>query len=143
MENKLISLSTLDKYPTETIGQDVLRYIALPDVLGPEKDTLLYFMGRSIARKFQLDTMDDIIYFFYTLQWGKLDVVKEKKKHITLYLMADEIVERMRSSIDIDFRLESGFIAESIFKITGRPCECVETINERLYRAEFKVHFMD
>lgn len=143
MENNLISLSTLDDYPVDTIGQDILRYIALPDVLGPEKDTLLYFMGRNIARKFNFDKMEDVNYFFFKLKWGKLELIKENKKQLTFHLMADDIVERMNAPLEVDFRLESGFIAETMFHITGRPCECTESINQRLYRIEFKVHYLD
>lgn len=143
MESKLISLTALDKLPKDTIGQDVLRYISLPDVLGPEQETLLYFMGKQLARKFEITKMEDITYLFYTLRWGKLEVIKEKKKYITFHLMSDDIVERMKSSLEVDYRLEAGFIAEVIANITERPCECTETMNERLFRVEFKVHYLD
>lgn len=143
MESKLISLSTLDDFPTDTIGQDILRYIGLPEMLGPEKDTLLYFMGKSIARKFEINKMEDIIYFFYKLRWGNLELVKEKKNSLTFHLMSDDVVHRLNSSLETDFRLEAGFIAETIFQVTERPSECTETINERLYRVEFTAHYLD
>ena|SRR5690625_441751 len=143
MESKLISLSTLDDFPTDTIGQDILRYIGLPEVLGPEKDTLLYFMGKSIARKFNFEKMEDIIYFFYKLRWGNLELIKEKKSTLNFHLMSDDVVHRIKSSLETDFRLEAGVIAETIFQVTGRPCECVETTNERLLRVEFTVHYLD
>lgn len=143
MESKLISLSDLDTLPQETIGQDVLRYIGLSTVLGKEKDTLLYFMGKELARNFKINNMEDLIYFFYTLRWGKLELVKEKKKQLTFYLMSDDIFERMNASLDVDFRLEAGFIAEIITLLTERPCECTEKVNERLYRVEFQVHYLD
>ena len=143
MNSNLITLSTIDKLPQETIGQDVLRYIGLQDVLGKEKDTLLYFIGKQMARRFEINNLEDLIYLFYTLRWGKLELIKEKKKSLTFHLMSDDIVERMNTSLDIDFRLEAGFIAETITFLMERPCECVETINERLFRAEFKIHYLD
>lgn len=143
MESKLISLNELESLPQETIGQDVLRYIGLSTVLGDEKETLLYFIGKELARKIQLNSMEDLIYLFYTLRWGKLELVNEKKKHLTFHLMSDDIVERMKASLDVDFRLEAGFIAEVITLLTERPCECTEKINERLYRVDFKVHYLD
>src|SRR5690625_5862199 len=142
MESKLISLSTLDKLPNDTIGQDILRYIALPDMLGPEKETLLYFIGKQIARKFEIDKMEDIIYFFYTLRWGKLELVKEKKKYLLFHLMSDDIVERIKSTYDVDFRLEAGFIAETIYQIKERLCNSIDSTYECLYMAEFKVHYI-
>lgn len=143
MKANLITLSSIDKLPKETVGQDILRYIGLQDVLGKEKDTLLYFLGRQMARKFEINSLEDLNYLFYTLRWGKLELVKEKKKHLTFHLMSDDIVERMNTSLEIDFRLEAGFIAETISFLTDRPCECIENVNERLFRADFKVHYLD
>ena len=143
MNSNLITLSTIDKLPKETVGQDVLRYIGLQDILGKEKDTLLYFIGKQMARKFEINNLEELIYLFYTLRWGKLELVKEKKKYLTFHLMSDDIVERMNTSLEIDFRLEAGFIAETITFLMDRPCECFETVNERLFRAEFKVHYLD
>lgn len=57
--------------------------------------------------------------------------------------MSDDIFERMNASLDVDFRLEAGFIAEIITLLTERPCECTEKVNERLYRVEFQVHYLD
>src|SRR5699024_12175104 len=110
----LITLSTIDKLPKETVGQDVLRYIGLHDVLGKEKDTLLYFLGKQMARKFEINNLEDLIYLFYTLRWGKLELVKEKKKYLTFHLMSDDIVERMNTSFDIDFKLEDGINVETL-----------------------------
>lgn len=143
MESNLISLSTLDKLPKDTTGHDIIRYVGLPDVLGPEQATLLYFMGKQLARKFELNNMEDIVYLFYSLRWGKLELIKEKKKQLTFHLMSDDIVERMKSPLEIDFRLEAGFIAQAISHITERPCECTETINARLFRVELKVDYLD
>ena len=69
--------------------------------------------------------------------------LKEKRQQIILHLMSDDIVRRLSSPIETEFRLESGFIAESFQKITQRKTECFETINQRLYRVEFKVYFTD
>ena len=57
--------------------------------------------------------------------------------------MSDEVAERMISPFTIDYRLEAGFIAEAIEKITERTCECNESVNNRLYRVQFKVTFTD
>ena len=143
MDEQLISLSSLDKLPESTLGHDVLRYVTLPHVLGDEKDVILYFIGRNLSRKLHIEVLDDIIYVFRKFKWGQLELIKEKKKQLLFHLMSDEIVSRLQSPFETDFRLEAGFIAESITKITERPAECIETVNERLYRIEFKVVFTD
>ncbi len=143
MDRNLISLSTLDEFNSETIGQDILRYISLPSFLGHEKDTLLYFIGRTLARRIHMESLEDVIYLFKKFRWGNLELIKNKQNHMILHLMSDDVVKRMQASIDVDFRLEAGFIAEAMQNITGRPAECLETINERLFRVEYKLYFTD
>lgn len=143
MNGNTISLTALHELSDDTAGQDVLRYIGLPTLLGEEKDTILYFFGRNLARQFELDEIEDMYYVFQKLKWGNLEIVKEKRNQVTLYLMADEIVERMEASIDTEFRLEAGFIAEVFQKVFQRGTECVEEINQKLLRVEFTVHFTD
>ncbi|MEI3612608.1 DUF2507 domain-containing protein [Pseudogracilibacillus sp. SO30301A] len=143
MDRNLISLSTLDEFNSETIGQDILRYISLPSFLGHERDTLLYFIGRNLARKIHIGSFDDVIYLFKKFRWGNLELIKDKKNHMILHLMSDDIVKRMQASIEVDFRLEAGFIAEAMQNVTGRPAECTETVNERLFRVEYKLYFTD
>ncbi|HLQ96691.1 MAG TPA: DUF2507 domain-containing protein [Pseudogracilibacillus sp.] len=143
MNGNTISLTALHGLSDATAGQDVLRYIGLPTLLGEEKDTILYFFGRNLARQFEIDEVEDMYYIFQKLKWGNLEVVKEKRNRVTLYLMADEVVQRIESSIDAEFRIEAGFIAEVFQKIFQRGTECIEELNKKLYRVEFTVHFTD
>jgi len=143
MDKKTIPLTVLDEFSPNTVGQDILRYVSLPDFLGSEKDTLLYYFGKNLARILEIDTIDDIYYVFHKLQWGHLELIKDKRNYMTFHLMADEVVQRLQSSITTDFRIESGFLAESIQKLTTRSCECTEKINEKLFRIEFRVFFLE
>lgn len=143
MDEKQMTITKLDTFADETAGQDLLRYIGLPALLGHEKDSLLYFMGKQLARNIEYDSLEDVYYIFQKLRWGNLELIKEKRQQIILHLMSDDIVRRLSSPIETEFRLESGFIAESFQKITQRKTECFETINQRLYRVEFKVYFTD
>lgn len=143
MEKRLLPLSTFDEFSEQTAGYDILRYVGLPELLGHEKETLLYFIGRNIARNIEIESLDDLIYLFNKFKWGNLELMKDKRGFLTFHLMADEVAQRMMAPISIDFRLESGFIAEAIEMITHRACECSESINERLYRVQFKVIFTD
>lgn len=143
MEGNIISLSALDEFPAETAGQDILRYIGLPTVLGQEKDTILYFIGRNLARQFEMNSLDDVRYIYKKLNWGQLELIKEKNNQLSFHLMADEIVHRIKSSIETEFRMEAGFLAEAVQKIYGKGSECTETVQKRLFRIDFKVFFTD
>lgn len=143
MGEKLIPLSHFDELPENSAGHDVLRYVSMPTFLGKEKETIFYFIGRHLARQIEIKKMEDLFYLFDTFNWGSLEIVKERRNTITLHLMSDHIASRMTSPFEIDFRLEAGFIAEAIEKITNRSCECVESVNKRLYRAQFKITFTD
>lgn len=143
MDEKLIPLSQFDQLPDATVGHDVLRYVSIPNFLGAEKDTILYFIGRKLARQIEIKTLDDLYYLFKKFRWGSLELIKDRRKSIIFHLMSDDVAERILSPFPIDFRLESGFIAEAIEKITKRSCETNESVNERLYRVEFKVTFTD
>ncbi|WP_163970164.1 DUF2507 domain-containing protein [Oceanobacillus halotolerans] len=136
-------MTDLDQLHTSGAGYDVLRYISLPELLGKESDTLLYFLGKSLARKFNPQSLDDIILLFEKLGWGKLEIRKKKRKTVIFQLMADAVVQRINSSLDVEFRLESGFLAEAMEILNGKSCECTEEINRKLYLIEFNLIFTD
>lgn len=138
-----LSMNELDKLDTNGAGYDILRYVCLPELLGSEKDTLLYFIGKSLARKFEMEAFGDVFYFFEKVGWGKLDLFKEKRNELIFHLLSDSVVKRLNSNIDADFRLEAGFLAEAIMKVKGIECECVEEINYKLHQVEFRVLFVD
>lgn len=141
--DELIPLSTLDDFLPASTGYDILRYVSLPDMFGSEADSLLYFTGRKLARKLEINTNDDILYIFKKLSWGNLELIKDKKNSMRFYLMSDEIVKRIQSSVPVDFRLEAGFLAEAIEKITNRSCECMDEVNTRIFRVQFDIVFTD
>jgi len=143
MDEKLIPLAHFEELPEFTVGHDVLRYISMPNFLGNEKDSILYFIGRNLARQIEINTLDDLYYLFNKFRWGNLEMVKDRRRTLTFHLMSDDVAQRILSPFDVDFRLESGFLAEAIEKITNRPCESTETVHERLYRVQFKVTFTD
>ncbi|WP_267902140.1 DUF2507 domain-containing protein [Lentibacillus cibarius] len=60
-ENTL-PLTLLEELHTEGAGYDIIRYIGLPEVFGNQSNTLLYFMGKNIARKLQIQSISDIKY---------------------------------------------------------------------------------
>lgn len=139
---QLLSLSQLEHLKTSGAGYDILRYIGLPDVLGNQSETLLYFLGRQLARKFEIHTMEDLIEIYNLMDWGKLELVKKKKKEWTFHLMSDSVFLRLKASFPVDFRLEAGFLAEAIQNLSQIECECTEEINKRIHLVKFSVHFI-
>lgn len=142
-EERVITLSALNDLDKETVGYDVLRYISLPNLLGSESQTLLYYMGKNLARSFEINSIDDVYFVFEKLGWGFLELVKERKNQITFSLMSDPIARRLKSNLAKEFRLEAGFLSETVHMVYERDCECVEKINKNLHQVQFKVVFID
>lgn len=138
-QQQLLPVSILNDLNISGAGHDVLRYVGLHDLLGDEALSLLYFMGKNLARKFEINSIDDIYYFFDKMGWGKLELIKEKKKRLTFTLLADSVVHRLKSPIETEFRLEAGFLSESIQLVNGQECECIEEINYKIHQIEFTV----
>lgn len=134
-----LSISLLQELQTSGAGYDVLRYISLPKLLGTEASTLLYFMGKDLARSFDIQSYQDIYEIATQLGWGKMELVKEKKHSLTFTLMADAVVYRLNAPINVDFRLEAGFLAKAVSMLKGKEYECSEKINKKIYQVEFKV----
>src|SRR5690625_742826 len=140
-EKKKIAISQLDELYTDGAGYDILRYVGLPELLGNEADTLLYFMGRNIDRDLEVNKMDDIVYCFDKLGWGKVELVKQKKNQMMFQLMSDAVAFRLKSELDTEFRLEAGFLAEAIQSIQKMECECAEETNSRICQVQFSVYY--
>lgn len=143
MQKEELPLHVIEQLSSETIGYDILKYVSLPNVFGREKEAIMYYVGRDLARNIEMRSMDDLLYLFDKFRWGKLELIKQKKNEMTFHLMSDDIVHRLRSPFEVDFRLEAGFLAEAIQKLYERHSECTEKVNEKLYRVQFKVIFTD
>src|SRR5699024_5047920 len=108
------SLSMLENLHTPGAGYDILRYISLPDLLGKESSTILYFMGKNIARKFEFETLEDIYYFFQQIGYVNLELNKERRKELIFHLLSDSVVDRKQAPYQADIKIEVDFLSESI-----------------------------
>jgi predicted hydrocarbon binding protein len=142
-KQETLPIELLDKIQSTGAGYDLLRYINLPDLFGAEGEALLYFMGRSLARKFNIQALSDVIYFFEKVGWGRLELFKEKNNKLELHLLSDAVVQRLAMPVDIEFRLEAGFLAEAITMLKGVECECIEEVRPKIHQVEFTVLFVD
>ncbi|MFD1018960.1 YslB family protein [Thalassobacillus hwangdonensis] len=121
-------------------GFDLIRYSSLPELLGKDAPFILYYMGKNLARKSEFNEKESIISFFQYFGWGQLSLVKEKKKETFFELSGHVIEKRLHNpSLEVDFRMEAGFIAEAIQILKDTPCECIEEIDKKNNLVTFHV----
>ncbi|WP_047985023.1 YslB family protein [Ornithinibacillus californiensis] len=142
-KQETLPIELLEQIQSTGAGYDLLRYISLPDLFGSESEALLYFMGRSLARKFNIQSMGDIIFFFEKIGWGRLELFKEKGNKLEFHLLSDAVVQRLAMPVDTEFRLEAGFLAEAISILKRVECECVEEVRPKIHQVEFTVVFVE
>lgn len=123
-------------------GYDLLRYVCLPDILGKDANTILYVMGKNIARQIEWKTFDQVADFFIKTGWGTLTDIKEKRREHIFELSGPIITQRMDSDIVIDYRLEAGFLAEAFQQLKGQACECSEEIHIKKNSVSFHVLYI-
>lgn len=94
----------------ETFGYDLLRNDILKEVFGQEHDSIMYWVGKALARKYPLHTIEETIDFFEKANWGTLSLVKEKKQERLFELRG----EWMDKKDDRCYQLEAGFLAQQV-----------------------------
>jgi predicted hydrocarbon binding protein len=97
-----------------TFGYELIREVLLPDILGKDTPEILYWAGKRLARKYPLETIEDIIQFFSRAAWGVLAVKNEKKDEMEFELNSPLMVSRVKSKAEHFFQLEAGFLAQQI-----------------------------
>lgn len=110
---------------------ELLKNILLPELLGKEERNILYWGGRNLARKFPLDSTEEILHFFAEAGWGNLTVVEMNKKELTLELSSPLIDKRFQLQENPTFGLEAGFIAEQVQNQRKCITETYETIKRK------------
>lgn len=111
------------------------RDFLLPEILGEDNATILYWAGKRIARHYNLVAFEDLEEFFQIAEFGKIVKVKEKRASISFELCGQIVVDRLNSD-SREFSLESGMIAEVVQKETGRTTECEIKILDKEQKVE-------
>lgn len=125
--------------PSPTMGHDVLRTKVLPDLLGKEADSVLYFMGRNLAKAYPCANMEEIGTFFGAMGWDQLTITKEKKHEFEFSLKGELTSKRITYKSPYLYKMEAGFLAEQITLIKGQHAECAYTTNTRKKIITFQV----
>lgn len=109
---------------TDHFGYEIIRDYVLSDILGKHESDLLYWAGKSLARKFPLFSLDEAAGFFAEAGFGKLVLEKSGKGETTFVLHPLKVENRC-------FKLEAGFLAEQKQKIDGFLTEAYEEVLPR------------
>ncbi|MFB5662925.1 YslB family protein [Alteribacillus sp. HJP-4] len=115
-------------------GYEILRGTLLPELLGNEEADILYWGGKVIARKYPLETVEDIQDFFHKAGWGELTILKRKKRE-----MAFELDHPASGEKSFNFQLEAGFLAQQLEIQTGKFTETF--IIPKKSQLTFQVHW--
>lgn len=129
----------LDEIKISGFGYELLREYVIPDILGKDAANILYWSGKNLAKKFPLNTLDDIISFFEHVGWGILTVAKTGKNDMELELSSELITHRLEIDEHCTFQLEAGFIAQQVELQKKRITESYEQQKKRSNKIIFTV----
>ncbi|RHW40679.1 DUF2507 domain-containing protein [Neobacillus notoginsengisoli] len=120
-------------------GYELIREVLLPELLGKDGPEILYWAGKLLARKYPLETIEEIIAFFARASWGELSVRKLSKNEIEFELAPVLLASRVTSKAETYFQLEAGFLAQQIEQQKGVTAEAFEHPVKRSQLASFTV----
>ncbi|WP_429667981.1 YslB family protein [Bacillus gobiensis] len=118
---------------------ELIKEVLIPDLLGSEYPSMMYWAGKNIARKFPLDSWNDIPAFFQEAGWGNLVLVEAKKNRIEFTLDGPLVSNRLKHQKEPNFQMEAGFIAEQIQMLNNNIAESYEQIKKRTDKVELTV----
>ncbi|WP_158736648.1 YslB family protein [Alteribacillus sp. YIM 98480] len=113
----------------------LLRNTLIPELLGKEEADIMYWGGKTIARKYPAEDLQDIVSFFNQAGWGELKITKEKRREYHFDFILPPTTEHQ----SIDRHLEAGFLAEQIENLKGKTAETY--IIEKRKHITFEVHW--
>ncbi|MFP7493374.1 YslB family protein [Terribacillus saccharophilus] len=131
----------MEQLITHGAGHDILRFVSIPELLGEDSSSILYVLGKKLARQVKPASMEEIEDFFIQMGWGNLNLVKQKRHEITFELSGAPIVHRWKVGLGQEYRLEAGFLAASIEQIKELVCECVDENVPKKEYVQFNVYF--
>ncbi|WNS74518.1 YslB family protein [Bacillus sp. DTU_2020_1000418_1_SI_GHA_SEK_038] len=120
-------------------GYELIREVLLHDILGDDTPEILYWAGKSLARKYPQESISHMIDFFKQASWGNLVLKKESKSEMEFELSSSFIQERCKKNSRCTFQLEAGFIAQQIELQSEVICEAYEHPNKRKGKVQFTI----
>lgn len=132
-------VNTAEPRSISIFGYELIREVLLPEILGNDTPEILYWAGKRLARKFPLNSYQDIINFFAKASWGRLEIMKEAKNELEIELISPLIVSRVKSKAEHFFQLEAGFLAQQIEQQKEMIAEAFEHPVKKSNKVKFTV----
>ena len=125
-------------------GYELIRTQLLSNILGDDDEKILYWAGKELARSFPQTTLEEVMTFFHTANWGELTLEKNKAHKMTLSLTGDPVTARMHYGGDtINYALEAGFLAQQLETIHEKSTEAHGVMNNHKQLVVFTVMWED
>lgn len=115
---------------TPYFGQQMLRDVLIPNLLGSKTSGIMYFAGRDLAPRVPV-TDEQIPDLFAKLGLGTLAMTKNKVKVRTYTLSGDVVAARIKNFPDADFQFEAGLIAQLVQQVLGMTTEAASNVDKR------------
>ncbi len=124
-------LSHFENLHTTGLAYELIREILVPDLLGQELPSILYWSGKNLARRFPLQTEEEIIEFFNIAGWGELSIVEIKQTSVEFQIRGEFITARNKSRKGTSYQLEAGFLAQQYEQLQHLVTEAYEDQKKR------------
>ena len=111
IKNKLYQSIIKDPHVKSFWGQEFLRDVLIPHLLGDNTHSILYWAGKRTAQKYFYSERFDLIKFFEQTGFGKLRFLKQVSYLREWQLTGPLVQKRLQSNSKCDFMLEAGFLA--------------------------------
>jgi len=139
MKNVLLEREFPSDLTVPAFGYELIREELLQDLLGKNTSQLLYWAGKNLARKYPLETTEEITSFFTQAGWGELHLVSSKKAEMEWHLTGELISRRFVHKDEPSFQLEAGFLAQQIEQQQNKVTETYEQQKKRAQTVIFTV----
>lgn len=124
MQADLIKKTITSKISGSLSGYELIRDILLPQIIG-QNSNFLYWAGKELARELYLQKDEEIPLFFEEVNWGKLTRKKSKVQQQRFELSGPVVALRLKNDPKADFKLEAGFLAQTVEQQTGLVTEAI------------------
>jgi hypothetical protein len=110
-------------------GYELIRNFLIPELLGNETASILYWAGRKIARLYPAESEEQLPLFFQQAGWGTLECVAKGPKQIVFDLHSPLVASRIEDHPrTVLFTMEAGFLAQQIQHMYGYMAETYSDI---------------
>ncbi|MFT8363020.1 MAG: YslB family protein [Sporolactobacillus sp.] len=110
-------------------GYELIRNVLLPELLGKEEASILYWSGRKIAHLYPQASEEALTDFFQKAGWGNLSLTERGKNKIIFELNSPLVDARIKDHpATVLFTMEAGFLAEQVQTIHGYIAETYSDI---------------